>query len=86
MFGVQTDGRTSGEQQREGFLTFVIAVSPENFEQILSAHRTALPFFPDNLPYWNRKFVVAEDGRKLRKPPLLGKRGHVSGEGSHGTC
>ena len=73
---MQTHGGARCQQQREDFLAITIALSSKNLSRTITrvrAYGATLSFPPDNLPDGNGKFVVAEDGRKLRKSPLLGK-------------
>ena len=65
------------------------AISPEIPNRIAGGtgtYGTILSFLPNNFPDGNGKFIVSEDGRKLREPPLLRKWGHACGQRSHRTC
>lgn len=80
MFGMQTHGRASCQQQWEDFLVFTIALDLKSLSRTITrvgTYGATFSFLPDNLPDGNGKFVVAEDGRKLCEPPLLSKRGRI---------
>ena len=89
MFGMQTHGWTSGEQQRENFLVFKTAVSSEVLDKTITGigtDGTTFSFLPDNLPNRDGKFVVAEYGCELGESPLLSEWGRIPRYRGHGTC
>ena len=77
MFGMQTHCGANCQQQREYFLAFMIVLSPSRTIKSVGAYGATLSFPPDNLPDGDSKFVVAEDGCKLRESPLLSKWGRI---------
>jgi hypothetical protein len=46
----------------------------------VSAYGTTFSVLSNNLPDRNGEFIVAEDGRKFRKSPLLSKWGDIAGQ------
>jgi len=77
MFSMQTHSGASCQKQWEDFLVSLGSKGLNRTITGVGTYGATLSFLPDNFPDGNGKFIVAEDGRKLRESPLLSERGRI---------